>query len=127
MQVNFTAAIEQAIVASSGDLLHKSFENILRNAVNHTDENSRVTVSLQRSGGSFRVAIEDRGPGVLPEELDKIFGEFYRVDTARTRYRGGYGLGLAIARRAILRHGGGVEAANTGSGLLVTVSLPAHT
>jgi signal transduction histidine kinase len=127
VQVIFTAAIEQAIVASSGDLLHKSFENILRNAINHTDENSCVTVSLQRSDGSFRVAIEDRGPGVLPEELDKIFGEFYRVDTARTRSCGGYGLGLAIARRAILRHGGGVEAANTGSGLVVTVSLPAHT
>jgi two-component system sensor histidine kinase CpxA len=127
VQVIFTAAIEQAIVASSGDLLHKSFENILRNAVNHTDENSCVTVSLAHRDGSFHVAIEDRGPGVPPEELDKIFGEFYRVDTARTRDSGGYGLGLAIARRAILRHGGGVEAANTGSGLLVTVSLPAHT
>jgi len=127
VQVIFTAAIEQAIVASCGDLLHKSFENILRNAVNHTDENSCVTVSLAHRDGSFRVAIEDRGPGVPPEELDKIFGEFYRVDTARTRDSGGYGLGLAIARRAILRHGGGVDAANTGSGLLVTVSLPAHT
>jgi two-component system sensor histidine kinase CpxA len=127
VQVIFTAAIEQAIVASSGDLLHKSFENILRNAVNHTDENSCVTVSLAHRDGSFHVAIKDRGPGVPQEELDKIFGEFYRVDTARTRDSGGYGLGLAIARRAILRHGGGVDAANTGSGLLVTVSLPAHT
>jgi two-component system sensor histidine kinase CpxA len=127
VQVTFTAAIEQAIVASSGDLLHKSFENILRNAVDHTSDNSCVTVSLQRSEGGFRIAIEDRGPGVPPAELDKIFGEFYRVDTARTRERGGYGLGLAIARRAILRHGGVMEAVNTGSGLVITVSLPAHT
>ena len=127
VHVTFTPVIAQAIVASSGDLLHKSFENILRNAVNHTDEHSCVTVSLTHSDGSFRVAIEDHGPGVPPEELDKIFDEFYRVDTARTRDSGGYGLGLAIARRAILRHGGGVEAANTASGLLVTVSLPAYT
>jgi len=127
VHVTFTPVIAQAIVASSGDLLHKSFENILRNAVNHTDEHSCVTVSLTHSDGSFRVAIENHGPGVPPEELDKIFDEFYRVDTARTRDSGGYGLGLAIARRAILRHGGGVEAANTGSGLAITVSLPAYT
>ena len=57
-------------------------------------------------------------------DLDEIFGEFYRVDTARTRESGGYGLGLAIARRAILRHGGKIAANNTGSGLEITVTLP---
>ena len=123
-QVIFTTTSDQAIVASSGDLLHKTFENILRNALQHTPDNSRVSVALQDIDGCIRVAVTDQGPGVPTADLDEIFGEFYRVDTARTRESGGYGLGLAIARRAILRHGGKIAADNTGSGLAITVTLP---
>jgi two-component system sensor histidine kinase CpxA len=123
-QVTFTAASEQAVVASSGDMLHKSFENILRNALHHTDDNSLVTVTLQRLDNCYQVTVTDQGPGVPSADLDKIFGEFYRVDTARARESGGYGLGLAIARRAILRHGGKITADNTRSGLVITVTLP---
>ncbi|MEH6636429.1 MAG: ATP-binding protein [Halioglobus sp.] len=125
-QVIFSPGLEQALVASSGDLLHKSFENILRNALIHTADNSQVKVGLKRINNSYHVAIEDHGPGVPPAELEKIFMEFYRVDTARSRESGGYGLGLAIANRAISRHGGRMEAANTGTGLLINVSLPAQ-
>ena len=125
-QVIFKPSLEQAIVASSGDLLHKSFENILRNALVHTPGHSRVQVTLEQSGDQYRVTIEDQGTGVPAAELERIFGEFYRVDTARTREAGGYGLGLAIAQRAIRGHGGRIEAENTGSGLAITVLLPAH-
>ena len=125
-QVIFEPGVGQAIVASSGDLLHKTFDNILRNALIHTAKNSAVRVVLTQLEGTYRISIEDQGPGVPTAELDKLFGEFYRVDTARTRESGGYGLGLAIARRAILHHGGQVKAANTGSGLVITISLPAH-
>lgn len=121
---NFHAAMEEAIVDSAGDLLRKSFENILRNALQHTAEQSQVSVSLASRDGHYEVAIEDRGPGVPDAELDNIFGEFYRVDTARSRDFGGHGLGLAIARRAIGQHGGEVKAQNTGSGLRITVTLP---
>ena len=118
-RVEFKHSEEQAVVASSGDLLHKSFENILRNAVLHTADDSTVTVSLQRVKNDYCLCVEDCGPGVPEQELDRIFDEFYRVDTARARETGGYGLGLAIARRAIQRHGGRMTAANTGSGLAV--------
>lgn len=123
---SFRADTDQAIVDSAGDLLRKSFENILRNALQHTAENSRVSVTLTSHDGIYEVAIEDCGPGVPDAELDKIFGEFYRVDTARSRESGGHGLGLAIARRAIGQHGGQVHAQNTGSGLRITVTLPAQ-
>jgi signal transduction histidine kinase len=123
-QVSFTTTSEQAIVASSGDLLHKTFENILRNALQHTPDNSRVSVTLHYIDDCIQVAVTDQGPGVPTTDLNEIFGEFYRVDTARTRESGGYGLGLAIARRAILRHGGKIAADNTGSGLKITVTLP---
>jgi len=122
----FQSDTGQAIVDSAGDLLRKSFENILRNALQHTAANSEVAVTLASREGLYEVAIEDRGPGVPDADLDNIFGEFFRVDTARSRDVGGHGLGLAIARRAIRQHGGEVRALNTGTGLCITVSLPAQ-
>jgi two-component system sensor histidine kinase CpxA len=125
-QITLTADTEEAIVASSTDLLRKCFENILRNALHHTADNSPVSVSLTSTRDNYQIVIEDQGPGVPDDELDSIFGEFFRVDTARSRESGGYGLGLAIARRAIRQHGGDVTAENTATGLRVTVHLPAH-
>lgn len=125
-QVLFYPDIAQAIVDSSGDLLQKIFDNILRNALTHTPPNSQVTVTLTNSTQEYHIAIEDRGPGVPQEDLGNIFGEFFRVDSARTRESGGYGLGLAIARRSVLLHGGRIRASNTASGLKIIVSLPVH-
>ena len=122
---SFNADTQQAIVDSAGDLLHKSFDNILRNALYHTGGNTEVSVSLKSADGVYIVTIEDSGPGVPDSALQSIFGEFYRVDTARTRESGGYGLGLAIAKRALVQHGGNVTAQNTGSGLKIIVRLPA--
>ena len=124
--VLFQCDTEQAIVDSASDLLHKSFENILRNALSHTAKNTAVAVQLQSTGGDYQVIVEDHGPGVPPGELKNIFGEFYRVDTARTRESGGYGLGLAIAKRAIEQHHGNILAENTGTGLKITICLPVH-
>lgn len=123
-RVKLNHSIDQAIVASAGDLLHKSLENILRNALIHTPANSTVRVDLDQVGDCYRICIEDQGPGVAEEDLARIFDPFYRTDTARSRDSGGHGLGLAIARRAIQRHGGQVRAENSGHGLAVTVSLP---
>jgi signal transduction histidine kinase len=124
-QVALSHNIHQAIVASSGDLLQKSLENILRNALTHTAAHSAVRVDLDRNGQNYRITIQDQGGGVPEEDLARIFDPFFRTDTARSRETGGLGLGLAIARRAIFRHGGQVRAENSGGGLLVTVLLPA--
>ncbi|MFV8816372.1 sensor histidine kinase [Haliea sp. E17] len=118
--------LEEALVASHSDLLQKCFDNMIRNALRHTAANTTVRVSLARDGALYRIIVEDRGPGVPEEELSRIFDEFYRVDTARTREGGGYGLGLTIARRAIMQHGGELRAENTGSGLRLIVILPAE-
>jgi signal transduction histidine kinase len=124
-QFLFNTDIERAIVVSSLDLLHKSVDNILRNALQHTAETSVVEVSLASTQDHYLITIEDHGPGVPEEDLDNIFTEFYRVDSARTRESGGYGLGLAIARRAIRQHGGEITAHNTGTGLRIVMQLPA--
>ena len=124
VSVQFDSSLQQAVVASAPDLLHKGFENVLRNAVAHSPSGSVIKVGLREEQAAFVVTVEDQGPGVPPDQLDSIFNEFYRVDTARTRESGGYGLGLAIAQRAVQRHGGRICADNTGHGLRVTVLLP---
>jgi two-component system sensor histidine kinase CpxA len=126
-RVTLHTAREQAVIASSGDLLHKCFENIIRNALRHTGPGSQVQVSLQLVDDGYQIAFEDEGPGVADDQLENIFDEFYRVDSARARESGGHGLGLAIARRAIELHGGSVKAENTGTGLRVVVNLPGPT
>ncbi len=116
--------VEQALVASSEDLLHKCFDNIIRNALRHTPGNSQVNVRLELEGTHYRVAITDQGGGLPEQELERIFDAFYRVDSARSRQDGGHGLGLAIAKRAALVHGGSIDAANSDNGLEVVVRLP---
>lgn len=117
--------LPRAVVASAGDLLRKGLENILRNALAHTAPHTTVRVGLRQSTDCFEIEVADCGGGVAPGELENIFRAFYRTDTARSRESGGYGLGLAIARRAIEQHGGAVTAQNRNGGLLVTINLPA--
>ncbi len=123
-QVALHTTEAQAVVASAGDLLHRCFDNIIRNALAHTAPGTTVELSLVAEEDSYRVEVEDSGPGVPVDQLERIFEAFHRVDSARSREGGGHGLGLAIARRAIELHGGTVEAANTASGLRVTITLP---
>jgi len=122
--VELSTTLSQAVVSSSGDLLKRSFENVLRNALTHTADNSAISLQLQRDGDFYQVTIADSGGGVPEADIEKIFGEFYRIDSARSRETGGYGLGLAIAKRAIEQHRGSIRASNTASGLAVTVKLP---
>jgi two-component system sensor histidine kinase CpxA len=124
VHVAFHCALEQALVTSGGDLLHKAFENILRNALAYTEEGSGVDVFLESGENAYRVRVVDQGPGVPEDEIDHLFDAFYRVDTARSRNTGGYGLGLSIARRSIEQHGGSISARNLARGLEGSVSLP---
>ena len=121
---------ENCFVSGTRELLRSAVENVLRNAVRHTAEETAVTVDLRckKEGDSLRAVIEvsDKGPGVPEESLPDLFSPFYRVGDARDRRLGGTGLGLAITERAVKLHGGQVRAANSsGGGLIVTIDLPA--
>ena len=122
--VSLKTKLTEAIIPSHGDLLHRSFENIIRNALRHTPASTEVRVQIEADSNGFEVSITDCGPGVANDELQRIFDEFYRVDSARSREDGGYGLGLSIASRAITQHDGTLSAKNTGKGLAVTAWLP---
>jgi two-component system sensor histidine kinase CpxA len=71
------------------------------------------------------VEVNDRGPGIPESEIDSIFRPFYRVDTARSAHTGGFGVGLAIAERAVKLHHGNIRASNrTGGGASIQIWLP---
>jgi len=117
----------QGIIKSNAGLLHRAFDNLIRNAMHHTHENTQVEVILKFLTDEKNISIKvcDQGDGVPEEKLSQLFEPFFRVDDSRERSQGGYGLGLAIAKRAIRLHGGSIEAYNQNShGLCVEVILP---
>jgi two-component system sensor histidine kinase CpxA len=103
-------------------------ENVVRNAAKYTAEGTGVEVSLSTDGqrtGWVLVQVRDQGPGVPDDMLARLFDPFVRVGDARDRASGGYGLGLAIAKRAIQLHGGEIMARNHAEGgLAVSIQLP---
>ncbi len=122
-------ACEPCQTTGAIELLRSAVENVVRNAVYYTAEGTEVEVALGcENVGTKRfatISVRDRGAGVPPEAIDKIFRPFYRVEDARDRQTGGTGLGLAIAARAVHLHGGTIRAANSpGGGLVVEISLP---
>jgi two-component system, OmpR family, sensor histidine kinase CpxA len=118
--------MEPCRLALDERLIHRAVENVVRNALHYTPAEEKVLVSLKHDETKEHVYIDisDKGPGVPEKQLDKIFNPFYRVDTSRTKKTGGYGLGLAIASRAIrLHHGEIIAINNVEGGLLVRIIL----
>jgi signal transduction histidine kinase len=104
--------------------------NILDNALRHTPEGGRITLSAKDANADEQVelVIQDSGPGLKAEDIERIFDRFSRTDTSRQRdgdFPGGSGLGLAIARSIVQAHGGQLSAeSETGKGLKVIIRLP---
>jgi len=112
-------------VRGNAKLLHSALENVVRNAVHYTAVGSAVTITASQADGHVLIRVTDHGPGVPEQMLPRMFEPFVRVGEARDRRSGGYGLGLAIARRAIDLHGGEISARNEAAGgLSVIISLP---
>jgi two-component system sensor histidine kinase CpxA len=119
--------VEAAPAAIEGDpaLLTSAFENVIRNAARYTAAGTAVEVAARTRDNRLEVRVRDHGPGITEALLDRVFDPFVRVGDARDRGSGGYGLGLAIAKRAIGLHGGEIAAANhPDGGLEITIRLP---
>jgi signal transduction histidine kinase len=99
--------------------------NLVDNAVAHTGQGGRITVTAWREEGQVYISVADTGEGIPAEDLPFIFERFYRVDKSRTRATGGTGLGLTIARRIVEAHGGRIDVrSKVGEGTTFTFSLP---
>ena len=101
--------------------------NILENALRYTHENGHIVLAARIVEDAVEVKVQDSGPGVEQDELDKIFERFYRTETSRTRDQGGSGLGFAIAKSIVEKHNGRIWGeSEPGQGLTVVICLPSH-
>jgi signal transduction histidine kinase len=105
-------------------LIRRAMRNLVGNAIKHGTE---AAISLERDGANLLVHIDDRGPGIAPDQIEQMFAPFARADASRNRATGGSGLGLTIARAIARSHGGDVTLTNRpAGGLRTTLTLPAQ-
>ena len=95
-----------ALVMADPDAMHQVFGNLLENALKYAKTGKRIQISARPLPSEVQFTIQDFGPGIASEHLDRIFERFYRVDKARSRESGGTGLGLAIVKHIVQAHGG---------------------
>jgi two-component system OmpR family sensor kinase len=88
-------------------LLARALGNLLRNAQKYAAR--QVLLQARRDGGIVEIAVEDDGSGIPEDERERVFAPFYRLDRSRDRATGGFGLGLSIARKAVVLHGGSLS------------------
>jgi signal transduction histidine kinase len=109
--------------------LEQALQNLAANAIRHTPEGGRVTLSASPDGDRVRICVQDTGPGITPEHLPRVFDRFYKADASRsgTSVPSGSGLGLSIVQAIVERHGGTVSASNIPTGgALFELTLPAE-
>jgi two-component system sensor histidine kinase SenX3 len=114
-----------ATVYGDRDLLVTALRNLIDNAIRYSPENTKVGVGVRSKDGLIAVSVTDQGEGMTPEDQERVFERFYRVDAARSRHTGGTGLGLSIVKHVASNHGGEVTLwSRPGQGSTFTLRLP---
>jgi signal transduction histidine kinase len=123
-------AIDSQAVSIVGDpeRLREAVTHLITNAIRYNAVAGRVRIRLRRCGDRAEIAVSDTGAGIAAADLPRVFEPFFRTDAARSRDAGGAGLGLAVARAIVRRHGGDVTCeSEPGRGTTMTVRLPSRT
>jgi signal transduction histidine kinase len=106
-------------------LFRRVIDNLLENAHKYSpDPDAAIELVASHQGDDVAFEVRDRGIGIAPEDLPRIFTAFFRTERSRSRETGGVGLGLTLARRIVEAHGGTIEATsavNVGTTLRVTI------
>lgn len=112
-------------VFGDADLLTNALRNLIDNAIRYSPAHTKVGIGLKHKDGLLSVSVTDQGEGMTPEDQERVFERFYRVDAARSRQTGGTGLGLSIVKHVVENHGGEVTLwSQPGKGSTFTVRLP---
>ena len=133
VEIKMTAPAEPLVVFGDRDELIRALENLVENALKYGAAGKRVDITLTkaqtRAGApEARVAVRDYGPGIAPEHLPRLTERFYRVDVADSRAQGGTGLGLALVKHVLNRHGGRLSIDSVlGQGASFVMHLPLRT
>jgi two-component system, OmpR family, manganese sensing sensor histidine kinase len=125
--LNFVSQLSASTVVFQGDreLLQQALKNLINNAYKYTPAGGQVCLTLLLKSRQGIISIEDNGIGIPPVDLPRIFDRFYRVDIARSRETGGFGLGLAIAKQIIQAHNGQITVESSlGKGTKFKIFLP---
>lgn len=122
-KINFTSD-EKTILYADPDKLSRVFNNLIKNAVNYSKENTDIDISILNKENQATVKITNKGKQIPKEKLDKIFEKFYRLDSSRTSKTGGSGIGLAIAKEIVELHGGRIYAESDMKETTFSVILP---
>lgn len=122
-KINFTSD-EKTILYADPDKLSRVFNNLIKNAVNYSKENTDIDISILNKENQATVKITNKGKQIPKEKLDKIFEKFYRSDSSRRSKTGGRGLGLAIAKEIVELHGGRIYAESDMKETTFSVILP---
>jgi len=116
---------EGVTVMGDEGLLITALRNLVANAVAYSPANTRVAVTVRTTDTTVEISVADQGIGIPPQDLERIFERFYRVDAARSRATGGTGLGLAIVKHIMTLHRGEVTVwSKEGEGSTFTLRLP---
>ncbi len=124
--LKMSATVAPGLPMGRGDArrLSQVLLNLVGNAVKFTDT-GEVAIGAAAEDGDFILTVRDTGPGIAPEDQDKIFGEFQQVDNSNTRKKGGTGLGLAISKRMVEMQGGSITVeSELGHGATFRLTLP---
>lgn len=114
---------EDITIFGDSEKLARVFNNILKNAIAYSDDNSRIKISAEETPDKTIIRFENEG-AIPKDKLDSIFNKFYRLSSARSSSTGGAGLGLAIAKDIVTMHGGQIKADSDDSHTVFTVELP---
>ncbi len=109
------------------DKIYRVIQNLLNNAINYNNKkkSAEVEVELKASKSNIQVSVKDNGKGIPPEDLNRIFERFYRVEKSRSKEKGGTGLGLAIVKHVLEGHKSKISVSSTlGKGSVFSFSLP---
>ena len=123
--ITINESFEDCAVFASGDDIYEIMTNLIENAVKYNVRGGRVDAAIYKEGGSAVFTVSDTGVGIPEEQIDLVFDRFYRVDKARSRERGGSGLGLSIVKSTVMQYGGELTAKRGSEcGMVFTVKLP---
>jgi two-component system phosphate regulon sensor histidine kinase PhoR len=120
-----SAGAPDALVMADPDAMNQVFGNLIENSLKYAKDGKRIRVGAKLLASEVQFTVQDFGPGIASEHLERIFERFYRVDKARSRESGGTGLGLAIVKHIVQAHGGRIWAeSELGNGAAFHFTLP---
>ena len=114
----------ELMISCDPDKLQRVFDNLLRNAMNYSYSNTEISITLSVEGERAEIVFVNRGDTIPAPQLERLFEQFYRLDSARMSRTGGSGLGLAIAKEIVELHGGSISAQSADERIIFTVLLP---